>query len=430
MKTIVYFLYLIKFICIRSELINVVEINRHGARTPANFPKETSKLFFGSKTMQLTINGFRQEQLLGEFVKSKYIKNTHFLKKRFDSKEFKMVSSPTERTIFSAAGFVTGLYPDFVVKMKYEDDPEMKVEDSIPIADNILTIKEIPIQVVNQKKDSLFHAHKCLYKGKRLEDYFDSLNFTQIFTINTEEKAEAVANLTEFLGIQNKTIGESVNDEFKEIMKYFSPIYYHFGNSKSNDLDKESFTTLKKYILNRWYSHRIYDSKYLRLTASAFLQTILNNFEISRHAYENKVNYTKYFAYSGHDTIMVNILSNLLSSDYLKSQVLKAINDTSIYKFLIPPYASNMFFELHTSEKTGKYFVYIIYNGKFISEGLKDIKSESAHKNRIDYDKFINLVSELIDEDYRQLDCSKTKKDFQTDNENIVKKRQKLKKLK
>ena len=103
------------FINAKATLISVVELNRHGARTPKWFGEKQKDLFFGSQNMQLTINGFHQEQNLGHHIHKRYVDNVKFLSSNYSPEEFTILSSPTQRTVFSAAGFLSGLYPDYTV---------------------------------------------------------------------------------------------------------------------------------------------------------------------------------------------------------------------------------------------------------------------------------------------------------------------------
>lgn len=107
-------------------LINVIQINRHGARTPKYHQEIQKKIFFGSTNMQLTINGYRQEQLLGKLMKERYTKKFNFIKDNYDDKEIAIFSSPTQRTVFSAAGFISGLYPGVTIKSEIDEGKESK----------------------------------------------------------------------------------------------------------------------------------------------------------------------------------------------------------------------------------------------------------------------------------------------------------------
>src|SRR5574343_1367620 len=95
------------FVCFVSQiskLIGVVQINRHGARTPLKYREETEAMFFNSGLGQLTINGLRQHELLGRWIGERYMYNTNgdfnILKEDHDPNQIHIRSSPIQRTIF------------------------------------------------------------------------------------------------------------------------------------------------------------------------------------------------------------------------------------------------------------------------------------------------------------------------------------------
>ena len=72
------FLILISLILKTSpELIKVIQINRHGARSAETFPKYLNQQFWGINE-KLTINGYRQHQLLGKYIKKIYRYRIYF----------------------------------------------------------------------------------------------------------------------------------------------------------------------------------------------------------------------------------------------------------------------------------------------------------------------------------------------------------------
>jgi hypothetical protein len=404
-----------------NKLLSVIEINRHGARTPNNFEDMSSDKFFGASKMQLTINGYRQQMLLGEYVKSNYVKKKHFLKNYFNDKEFEIIASPSQRTIFSSAGYIAGLYPEYVLKMNYDNEPERFSDDTIPIVNNEMTIKEIPLRVIDQKHDSFFHPLNCLYYGKKLESLLKEYA-TPIFNINDEEYHVAIDEMKNFIKI--KDLEEEVSKSIKkksdegvstsstyinyarEIEKFYAPMAYHFPNSVPK-ITLETQKILKKSILNRQYSPRSVNNQYLRLSASEIFDFIKNMFSNAiLSTKEHNKEYMKFAVLSGHDTNLVNILSNLLDEKYLVSLVNQALDNNGIFKFLIPPFASNMFFELHQDDQNNDYFyVKIIYNGAPLSQGLKTLETKDVKENKIELSRFLNLLNYLIEKDYSKLDC-------------------------
>src|SRR5690349_18219912 len=100
------------------KVVMIVNLFRHGARTPTKMRPEFKKYFRDTQTGKLTVNGFRQMTILGKVLREKYInsKNPH-LKDFFDlnkiNEQFVLVSSPYVRAIESGLGYVLGLFPEF-----------------------------------------------------------------------------------------------------------------------------------------------------------------------------------------------------------------------------------------------------------------------------------------------------------------------------
>jgi len=157
--------------------------------------------------------------------------------------------------------------------------------------------------------------------------------------------------------------------------------------------------------------------------ASEFIK-ILNQYHgslISKNKTEEFLNRTYqenqiYSVFSGHDTNIINILTNLLSNKWMKENV-KVKN----YKMLIAPYAANLIFELVNAENDA--FVRIIYLGKILkanpdeanqfSEDLKNYSLRTSDPNQdyeipedglIPFDKFIEIIDNRISK--LDIDCT------------------------
>ena len=174
------FLYLIlKLTQISSrtkELICVIEFNRHGARTSKSFSSQTLSKVFGSN-MMLTPNGFRQHEMLGQFMRNKYIFDTkNFLSQEYSKHDFLIFSTPIQRTISSAIGFLNGFYPNYITKMIYQNNSELYEiinNDTIPFKNSEnFEFNEIPIHILSKAND-IFHRKDCFYKGNNLEELLD-----------------------------------------------------------------------------------------------------------------------------------------------------------------------------------------------------------------------------------------------------------------
>jgi len=393
---------------ILNKLLSVVDLNRHGARTSYSFPDKSEKIY-GSGKMQLTINGFRQHQILGEFVNNKYIKQLKFLSSEYNQNNFEAFSSQTERTIFSATAFLTGLYPGYKIKVNYDETEDFRTDDSFPSSINPLKILEIPVQVITKKKDSIFHALNCKLENKSLKETSECTEKGPIYPISSEDFKNSCDELRTFLKI---TESEGPKENYDHVKLnylsdfYTSYVYHMMGKLRGSNISDKTKVILKKEKLNKWYCERIHDFKKYRLSASNFLDKIYNYFKKSEEAHKkNSEDYTKMVLFFGHDTNFVNLFTNIFKTEFLKEMLNKAIDDEQIYNFLVPPFASNIFFELHFNEETGNYYVEIIYNGEYINKGIKYIDDENIKGNMIDFKDFSKLVENIIDKDYLKLAC-------------------------
>jgi hypothetical protein len=389
---------------ILGSLISVIELNRHGARTSKQYREITDNLF-DMGAMQLTINGYRQEKMLGEYIKNKY---KDFISMKIENKA-EFFTSSSSRTIFSISGFLAGLYPDASMKLNYENsEKNINTVDTIPIPTNesLPIAKEILVSVVDKKKNSLFHALNCELNGVTLFEVLKKEKKSEIFDFDKNYLVSTCTGILSFfrssgLNIEDDCQAEETLHNLAEF--YFSHIY-HFDSKpkktnnlkqKKTDLDPETLSKLKKYKLNKWYSDRIEKTKPLRLTSSNFLDKIRTYFKSIIDDPES----TKYVVYSGHDTLIVSTLSNLISTDNLKKLALQEDG----YDFLVPPFASFLLFELHEIGPK-KFNVDILYNGQSIVKYM-NIQPENLRENKINYEFFTELMEKTIDKDYTELKC-------------------------
>ena len=189
---------LINSLKIQSKLIGVVELIRHGARTPSTFMDASAKLYFGARRAQLTVNGFRQHVLLGRWLRRRYVHGDieKLFSKEFDPKEIKMYSSPRQRTIFSATAHLMGIFPKSVVKVIFESK-NFRNNDKPPLKNFKLRKidgKEVNVHVFSYRNDYIFHSLKCHRRGS-IHPLKNEIKKNSIFKISKEEFAEATLDI-------------------------------------------------------------------------------------------------------------------------------------------------------------------------------------------------------------------------------------------
>lgn len=174
---------------------------------------------------------------------------------------------------------------------------------------------------------------------------------------------------------------------------------------------------MRKSFLQMFYGDFILESRCNKINVSGIFDKIL-------YISDGKLKGSSLdlFTLSGHDTTITAVLRNILDVDHLKKLLQKGVKDQKIYEFLIPGFASSMFFELRKSPH-GIIFMRIIYNGKILKEGLhKDLKYDEDFGG-IEYKMFKKYLLSIIDTGFRKLYC---KSKFQ---DKFLHKSRKIKKL-
>lgn len=396
------------FITINSnELLCVIQISRHGARTARTFTSKVLSDIFGNE-MILTPNGFRQHMLLGQYIRNKYTIEAKFLKSTYSKDQFELYTTPLQRTINSALGFISGLYPNSVVKMEYEDNTtDIFTNDTIPIDmtnyKDQLNINEVPIKVISKKND-IFHRNDCKYKGEKLKNLIAS-EHKDIFDINHSNLTECAVELGKFMNVDPSHSDDIDNGVYlNKLEKYLQSFLYHYGKT----LDDESFNkdfsqAIKMKLINQKYGFRLFDSKYMKMLTSEIFEMILGKFESSiRNPFERKL-----FVYLSHDSTLMNLLTNLFQTEELRHYTQLAVNNQTIYEMIFPPYASVIMFELYQSkQKHNNYYVNINLNGNSLNKGLKYISDYQISANgNIALDDFRFMINQLIEKDTKKLVC-------------------------
>lgn len=396
------FILLIKIIS--PKLQGVIHINRHGARTPQGFIDLTNKIFFKANSETLTINGMRQLDLLGKWVRERYILKEKLISKNYQPNEMIFKSSPTERTIFSAYSFIKGVYPSVDVKNIFPDHL-MKNDDVPPIPDFKLNgnYEEIPVEVMDPDNDPYFQASQCRIKGynetiKEMMEKYHVYNFTQAEINQTlNEVREQLPELFE-----NETDEEIYTFQFlKKVNSFLISAQYHYDNHFFN-LTQEADTIFKKVQIGKWYEIRILKSLATVLVNSGLYDDMLNYFKGFLNGSQ-----TKYVFYSGHDNTLISIFTSILSSQSILD---KMADLDKYYNFLQPPFASSLLFEIHSVERhflQNKFVVKIIYNNTPITEGFDHRLKYDEELGGIEFGNFSQFLISEIDYRYKSLDCKR-----------------------
>ena len=416
-----------------SNLIGVIQLNRHGARTGRHFSNFTSKLFYGSGEEQLTINGFRQVEKLGQWIAERYIYyDYNLLSPFYDPEEILVKTSSKVRTIFSAAGFMKGMYPfseissNFLSHCKLDENCKYLKEDDVPPIANYSSKRNLPkikLSVANANEDLIFHTDQCrLFINSTFTDNLKhNLVRKEIYNITNEEIKSAIDDTKSkwqepFIGLSDETVYTKIY--LKYLYSFIAHTEYHYDNKFFN-LAPSTTLLMKKIQIEEWYSIRLVENWALKLINSPIYDNLLIHLDAYVKRQERENHKLKYLLLSGHDTSIVNIISTL----FRKEKLMEMIADyEKYYDVLQPPYASSFIIEVHSKSNSDfnsnksklnlnnqkhSFYVRIIYNGNILERDTlhEDLTYDQELKG-IDYENFRKFLIKKIDKNYKYLDCN------------------------
>jgi hypothetical protein len=381
-----------------SKLIGVMELNRHGARTPSEYTELSNDLFYKSNYNHLTLNGYNQEHYLGIFIKDRYTTQNPLLSKTFIPEEHMFISSPVTRTIFSATSFIQGMYPEVIVNPIWENNPTLRKNDLPPFKNTNMNFTKADLIILDKDDDKLFHAAKCKLSGEEIKS---KLPKTVVVNITEEDIKLAIDDIKKNIPelFTQHSEAEIYTFAFLEKMCGFVfPVTHHYESIYP--LKNETFAILRKAQISKMYSRRIKETELSRIIISPFydrVKRIVDMFLIP----DNKL---KFVLFSGHDSNLMDIWVSLFDNNYLRSRL--TIDDEN-YFFIMPKFASSLVLELHSlggnlkSEK----FVRVVFNGEVLTEGFKAELSFDRELKAIPYGKFIKFITNTIDSTYLDIVC-------------------------
>jgi len=338
---------------IQSELVQVIQLARHGARTPNSFEYLPNQ--YEEKAGELTALGAVQQYFLGQEIRKRYVEDLKFLSEDYNSSEVIIKSSWKNRTIRSAYAFTSGLYPQKEgtwLENPYADG--FPVEQILPLKNRQKTVKREDIEriklnedfaretveIVSMDGDLYFHAVKsenCPTAEKIVKEIKKS---------NQNEDIEKYLKLTlypQLVSGVNKHIGFNLLDLETMTLKAGKSVLdsyrcNSFHGLDHPDIDEKTLKILKKSRYSYVYKLMLVDDLVRSVSASKLLQ----EFSDYIRAAENKdYNAPKYVFYSAHDTNLEILLSIFLHQDH--------IDEGEHYNII--PFSSMISFELHKEQE-------------------------------------------------------------------------------
>jgi hypothetical protein len=412
-----------------EKVVMIVNLLRHGARTPSKHRPEYDKYFDKMVPGKLTHNGFRQMVLLGKairklYVESKLVSFNNFIDSDKVEEQFLLMSSPSPRAIESALGYSLGLFPEYSPKVHdrsnplYDHDPappllKSKLEELLSVSNKTYNM------IVEQKdKDVLFHSRRCGFP----EHIYNPINHKRhISADNRIVSNEERKLLHSFLSIHfNITLKDTTHNDLSDKLARSLYTGVRCINAQTNGkihLPKPVKVILKKLFTHYLFMKRTDHEEITKITSSPFLDHLLqffdhkvNNiterldfYELGRFNYRN----LRLVSYSGHDYNFVGLIKNLIHLETISHY----IENIEIYeKLILIPFASTIDFVLVKYSK--EYYVKIFLNGEEIFEKIRSHKLNEEiiyEKGRgIPYETFRKIIDGRIFKDYHH--CIHTKK--------------------
>ena len=414
MKLFLPLFYLLSFIleiqASNGRLVMVINLMRHGARTPIGNWHLFEKYFPTLSKGQMTTNGWRQEILLGKYMRQKYLLNKNnyedFINLDNLHEEFLLISSPSQRTIDSAIGYSSGLFPDHIFSITDLNYENYKKNDIPPIHGYDSYTPHYNFIINKKQSDTLFTPRKCVFPS-HIEfgpDYIE--NNTSI--LNETEKI-LVQNFFKSI-FPNATKFDEENNEkvFKSTYTSMHALNYQF-NEEIIIVPKNIKLILNKLKVLGTYKKKIKSDNFLKLLNSEFFEHIINGFDtkienigrMKRKDFTIKnitLNNLKFISFVGHDTNLIALIKNLLDEDLLEEYILKHQDQPEIYNFLMPTFGSMIEFQL--VEYSGEFFVKLLMNGLPTFSKLKNNISYDNTKG-IPYSEFKSLLESRIFPHYK-----------------------------
>lgn len=406
-----------------TEVVLLVEVFRHGARTPTTSlfkEKYEEKLGKGF----LTPNGMRQHYILGKQIRANYEKLFQPTKE-FDYNKIEMFSSSSKRARLSAISHLLGLF---------------KLEDGWRITGNNKKVQIPPFepltvgleeesfslqsgympQLINietdPSKEQLFmqHISQSCPKAQTIRKTYPEKEYSKKKTTIFKE-VESMLKKNNFDPFKITGNSEWSLKTLSKLSDNFYGHYYYFGEhykDEERSVSQELFDRIR--LVTSW-KRAIYNSyqNMNKVMTTRLAEKIIESMKNKINALntgqndESKV----YVGFSGHDTNLYPLILNLgLSNIECITEELKTgISQENCEKN--PEVASNLLFELSQELNSNNFYVKIIYNGKSI-----DYCPRRLVKNGCSFDQFERFMKErFIYEDFNnfcELEQSNNNKKF------------------
>ncbi|XP_072381050.1 testicular acid phosphatase homolog [Diabrotica undecimpunctata] len=269
-----------------SNLVALVQIIRHGERTPTNFYKNDpykNESYWDAPTGELTHQGMREAEEIGQFTKRRY---ANFFPKKYDNNFVYALTTNVDRAHMSGQCFLYGLYP--------AADKDIWKEG--------LNWQPIPLHQANPR---IFHNHPY-----NCPMYITALG--TVYSRNPKVYDPLFKKYKAVFEYMSEKTGDPIDNFLKVLTLHDSLFVEEKYGYKLQDWTKEIYPEPMRTMAAIGYKSLTEDIQLKQFYCGTLLTDIVRYL----HRAATKKSHTpKYRFYSGHDTILVALLNSLGAFD-------------------------------------------------------------------------------------------------------------------
>ena len=353
-----------------AQLLAVVELSRHGARSPSYLYEFDEDYWDPEFPGELTGVGMRQHYLIGAELKQRLITEAGLLSAEFNESQVEVWSTDANRTLTSAYSQMVGMFPYGLGPVLTPDQP---ASPPFPIFNQTNIEKALGQSALPSQRQSF-----PIYSQSALQDFLlqgynpatcPHMRLYQSTVLNRDEyqSKQNQLNMTLFRALSG-ALGVPIRS-IQEAAEVSTAIECDIaaGNPLPSKLTKELYQQLRETHGYYVFMVPFADVNAVKVAFSEFFEDVLKVFA---DAIEGKGKAFK--AYVGHEENIAGVLSGL-----------GAVQDVN------PPFASVLQFSLYDNQT-----VSVTYNDQDISS--------FCPTSPCSYDSFVQYLTTLIDPDYKQ----------------------------
>lgn len=364
--------FALTLLLIRAEVIYVAQIGRHGSKlskTRYFAPKSDEPGVFRE---QLSMNGMREQYILGSYLHERYIIEEKLLSETYNPAELKIVASDTPRTISSAYALATGLYPPATGpvlsnELLYEEEISLtnrSSENNESSDNNSTTVKQqadwaipggfnaIPVKILSAEDDFL-DGYSQKYCPAELEIQYAAAHSNKTMEF-TNEMRPTLNQLAAMLNISEDKVDLQLG-----LFAYGEMVVMEAeGLPLPVDKNDSFYKNLSR--ISGYYTLCIHTAtpQIVRVFNTHLIQSVLEELEGRINGESN----VKMSLYATHNINQVTLLVGLglLSLECLDGTLSQNTDINTCAE--LPKFSAFMTIELHNI--TGKYYIKFLYNNK------------------------------------------------------------------